>query len=118
RVEALSPGERAAGVKVVSGAEALGPGQAMPGLLILEAGAQLLGIAAAGAEGKEGAPAEEGYLAAVEEFRIYRKVAPGDRLIVEAVVSRRFGPLVQGEIKALVDGEVAAEGRLTAVSNR
>ena len=45
-------------------------------------------------------------------------LSPGDRLIVEAVVSRRFGPLVQGEIKALVDGEVAAEGRLTAVSNR
>ncbi|MCB1037703.1 MAG: hypothetical protein KDD47_27975, partial [Acidobacteria bacterium] len=38
-------------------------------------------------------------------------LSPGDRLPVETVVSRPFGPLAEGAIPALVVGEVAAQER-------
>ena len=118
RVEALVPGDSGRGVKLVSGGELLGPGQALPALLILEAGAQLLGLVAGSAGREAGEKPAVGYLAAVEGFRSHRAVRAGDRLEVEVALGRRFGALLQGELRAHVAGELVAEGRMTAMSGK
>jgi 3-hydroxymyristoyl/3-hydroxydecanoyl-(acyl carrier protein) dehydratase len=57
---------------------------------------------------KEGVPV----LANVEEFRVKRRVIPGDQLIIEAVVLRIFSNLAKVRVLAKVEGETVAEGTL------
>lgn len=116
RVQELVPGKGGRGIKGISAGELLGPGQAFPGLLILEAGAQLLGLVAGAAGGEPPAEPAVGYLAAIQEFHCHRAVKAGDLLQVEVELGRRFGPLLQGRVRALVAGELVAEGRLTATN--
>jgi len=82
----------------------------MPGVLILEAMAQTGGLAFQSSfeSGGEGIPV----LARVEEFRLKRKVIPGDQIIIEAEVLHIFSNLAKVRVLARVQGETAAEGTL------
>ena len=82
----------------------------MPGVLILEAMAQTGGLAFQSSFEREG----EGIpvLARVEEFRLERKVNPGDQLIIEAEVLHIFSNLAKVKVLARVGGEIVAEATL------
>jgi len=82
----------------------------MPGVLILEAMAQTGGLAFQSSfeSGGEGIPV----LARVEEFRLKRKVIPGDQVNIEAEVLQIFSDLAKVKVLARVNGETVAEGTL------
>ena len=82
----------------------------MPGVLILEAMAQTGGLAFQSSfeSGGEGIPV----LARVEEFRLKRKVTPGDQVNIEAEVLNIFSDLAKVRVLARVEGETVAEGIL------
>lgn len=87
----------------------------MPGVLILEAMAQTGGLAFQSSfeSGGEGIPV----LARVEEFRLKRRVIPGDQLIIEAEVLHVFSDLAKVKVSARVEGEPVAEGTLVLAKN-
>ena len=82
----------------------------VPGVLILEAMAQTGGLAFQSSFESE----EEGIpvLAKVEEFRLKRRVIPGDQLIIEAEVLHVFSNLAKVKVLARVEGEPVAQGTL------
>jgi len=82
----------------------------MPGVLILEAMAQTGGLAFQSSfeSGGEWIPV----LARVEEFRLKRRVIPGDQVIIEAEVLHVFSNLAKVKVLARVSGETVAEGTL------
>lgn len=129
RITDLDPGRRGVAWKNISVAEPCFAGHfpqtsIFPGVLILEALAQLAGVVhgtgAAGGNGSNGngsngnsAPSPRiGYLAAVRNIKFVRLVRPGDRLVLTATMGTTFGNLVDFSVDATVDGEVAASGRL------
>ena len=84
----------------------------MPGVLILEAMAQTTAFLIP--QGDEGKP-REGYLVGVEKARFRRKVVPGDRLRIEAERIRTKRRLLQANVRATVDGELAATATLSVL---
>jgi len=80
----------------------------MPWVLILEAMAQTGGLAFQSSfetEG-EGVPV----LARIEEFRLKKRVTPGDQIIIEAEILHVFSNLAKVKVLAKVGGEIVAEG--------
>jgi 3-hydroxyacyl-[acyl-carrier-protein] dehydratase len=115
RVLEVEPGERAVALKNVSIDEPYFQGHfpgepVMPGVLILEALAQTGGIAFHSSFEKE----EEGvpFLARIDEFRLKRKVIPGDQIILEAEIQLIFSNLAKIKVHARVGEEIVAEGML------
>ena len=102
RLVALEPGVAATAILEIT---ADSPG--FPPLLLLEAMAQLGGIAAGQTEG------EGGTLAAIERAELPPAVRTGDRVTVEARIVKGFGRLFMVEGKAQVGGEVIARAMLT-----
>ena len=84
----------------------------MPPTLIVEALAQAAGILVANHE--QGIVA--GLLTAVDDFVFRGAVRNGDRLILEVTLRRVHAPFFIVTGRAVVDGEVRAEGRLTLSS--
>lgn len=82
----------------------------MPDVLVLEALAQTGGIAFQSSFEKE--EGEVPFLARVDEFRVKRKVVPGDQLIIEAEVLHLFSNLGKVKVQARVRGDSVAEGTL------
>lgn len=115
RIIEYVPGERAVGIKNVTFNEPHFQGHfpgrpIMPGVLIVEAMAQVGGVVLTQL------PEVEGGLfmfAGIDKVRFRRQVVPGDQLIMHAellcVKRRRFGKM---QARAEVDGQLAAEGEL------
>jgi len=82
----------------------------LPTILIVEAMAQTGGLAFHSSFERE----EEGIpvLARVEEFRLKRRVIPGDQLILEAEVLHIFSGMAKVKVLAKVEGEIVAEATL------
>ena len=113
RVLNIEKGKRATTLKNVSIDEPYFSGHfpkepMMPGVLILEAMAQTGGLAFESSfeKGEEGVPV----LASVDEFRLNKRVIPGDQLIIEAEVLRIFSNLAKVKVLARVGEETVAEG--------
>ncbi|MBP2707915.1 3-hydroxyacyl-ACP dehydratase FabZ [Microbispora sp. RL4-1S] len=113
RVIRVEPGVKGTAVKNVSGTELWFqghfPGEAvLPGVVMIEAMAQLAGVvfALAGAS-------EISYLAGVRSMRFRRPVVPGDQLSLTAERTAGGGGFAEYRVSARVDGQVAAEGNLT-----
>ena len=113
RILEIEPGRRAIVCKNVSVDEPFLQGHfpkepVLPAVLILEAMAQTGGLAFQSLSGKEegGLPA----LARVDEFRLKKKVIPGDRMILEAEIQHIFSHLAKVKVLARVEGEIVAEG--------
>ena len=109
------PGKWARGIKCVSVGEPFFCGHfpqahVMPGVLILEAMAQVGGGAVLALPENKGKIA---LLGAVKTARFKRQVTPGDVLEIECVLTRRRGPVGIGEAKAAVNGEIAVTAELT-----
>ena len=115
RILDCEPGQWAIGRKCVSVGEPYFCGHfpqehVMPGVLILEAMAQV------GAVAILALPENRGKLAlfgGIKNARFKRKVVPGDVLEMECVLTKRRGPVGIGECKARVDGQVACVAELT-----
>lgn len=81
----------------------------MPGVLIVEALAQVGAIAVLGMEKNKG---KIGFLAGIDKCRFKRQVKPGDQLTLEVEITRIKGPIGKGKGVATVDGEVACEAEI------
>ena len=82
----------------------------MPGVLIVEAMAQVGGVALLSMPENKGKLALFG---GIKNARFRRQVTPGDVLEIECTLTRQKGPVGIGEAKATVDGQVAATAELT-----
>jgi 3-hydroxyacyl-[acyl-carrier-protein] dehydratase len=119
RVTELEPGASGAAIKAVTGGEAHFAGHfpghpVMPGVLIIEALAQLGAICILSA------PDERGKLVlfgGIEKARFRRQVVPGDTLRLEIQLTARRGPVGRGTARAIetVSGQVAADAELVFV---
>ena len=115
RILDYEPGQWAIGRKCVSRNEEFFcghfPGQpVMPGVLIVEALAQVGAVAVLMQEENKG---KLGYFGGIKNCKFRRKVVPGDKLKLEARIIRQKGPLVIGEAVASVEGEVAVKAELS-----
>lgn len=86
-------------------------GQIIPGAILVEAMAELLGTAAAsGGQSYEG---RVGVFRRINNLVFRRAVLPTDPVTLEAEVTTMKLGLVVGNVRALLGEEVAAEGELT-----
>ena len=86
------------------------PGYAvMPGVLIVEACAQVGAVALLSLEENQGRIA---FFAGIDKVRFKRQVRPGDTLRLECAITKRRGPIGFGEAKAYVGEELACSGEL------
>ena len=112
RVLELEPGTRAVGLKNVTVNEAFFNGHfpgnpIMPGVLIVEAMAQVGGILLLVTSGNEGKLA---FFAGIDKLRFRRPVVPGDQLITEVTLTKAKGDIGRVTVVGKVDGHVVAEG--------
>lgn len=115
RVTEKEEGKRVVGLKNVTINEPFFQGHfpehpVMPGVLILEALAQVGAIAVLDMEENKG---KIGFLAGVDKCRFKREVVPGDQLELEVEILRMKGPIGKGKGIAKVDGEVACTAEIT-----
>ena len=115
RIVELEPGRRAVGIKNVTANEWFFEGHfpnhpIMPGVLIIEALAQTGAVAALSADEFAG---KLGLFAGIDGVRFRRQVVPGDQLRLEVEMERLRRGIGRAAAAATVDGESAAEGRLT-----
>lgn len=121
RITELVPGKSAKGYKNVTINEPFFQGHfpgypVMPGVLILEALAQLGAAAVLGTEEHKDMLA---LFTGIDKVRFRRQVVPGDRLHLEAEIIKMKSVMGKAAVKATVDGEVAAEGEIMfALSKR
>ena len=114
-VEELEPGVRAVGYKCVTFREDFFRGHfpeepVMPGVLIIEALAQVGAVAILSVEKNKGKTA---YFGAINNAKFRKKVSPGDKLRLECEIIKAKGPVGLGKATATVDGVVAASAELT-----
>lgn len=114
------PGKWARGIKCVTVNEPFFQGHfpqkhVMPGVLLIEAMAQVGGTAVLSLPENRGKLA---FLGRVRDARFKRQVVPGDVVEMECVLIKRRGPVGIGRCRALVDGEEAVCAELTFVIGR
>ena len=119
RVAELAPGESIAAVKAVSMNEPFFQGHfpgrpIMPGVLIVEALAQAAGILAVETMDLRGS-GKLVYFMAIEEAKFRKPVEPGCLLRLEVRFLQRRATVCKFEGVALLDGQVAAQARFTAM---
>lgn len=89
----------------------------LPGVLIVEACAQLTAVAASSAVPvDEQCAARIDYLASIQHFKFTCPVVPGETLLVEVNLGRRFGGLLQARVGATVEGRPVGQGVLIVTS--
>lgn len=114
KIVELEEGKRAVGIKNVSANEEYFNGHfpeypVMPGVLIIEALAQVGAVAVLSMEENRGRLA---FFAGIDKCRMKRQVKPGDQLRLEVEMTRMRGTFGKGKAVATVDGEVAVEAEL------
>lgn len=115
KIESLEPGQKAVGYKNVTMNEYFFQGHfpgtpVMPGVLIIEALAQVGAVSMLSIEEFKG---KIGYFTGIDKAKFRRKVVPGDVLKLEVEIIKRRGPMGVGKAVATVDGEKAAEAELS-----
>ena len=120
RVTAINPGERIEGYKNVTANEELFNGHfpgrpILPGVLILEAMAQLSGVLAFETKGTRPADGTNYLFGGVEKARFRRQVIPGERLDIFSKIAADRKIMMKFECEAYVNGEMACSAMLTVV---
>ncbi|WP_273327345.1 3-hydroxyacyl-ACP dehydratase FabZ [Vallitalea guaymasensis] len=118
RITEMEPGKRARGYKNVTMNDYFFAGHfpeepVMPGVLIVEALAQVGAVTMLSLEEYKGKTA---YFGGINKTKIRRKVVPGDRLDLEIDIIKQKGPVGVGKVVASVDGEIAVTGELTFIA--
>lgn len=111
----VEEGKKAIGIKNVTANEEFFNGHfpdypVMPGVLIVEALAQVGAVAMLMVEENRG---KIGLFAGIDNCRFKRQVKPGDQLRLEVEMVKLRGPIGKGKAIATVDGELACEAELT-----
>ena len=114
RIIEVEEGKRAVGIKNVTMNEPFFTGHfpqypVMPGVLIVEALAQVGTVAILMVEANRG---KIGFFAGIDNFRFRGQVTPGDTLTLEVEITRLKGMIGKGQAVAKVDGKVVAEGEI------
>lgn len=120
RVLTCTVGESITGMKNVTINEPFFQGHfpghpVMPGLLIVEAMAQLAGILAFRTHDKTPQDGSIYYLAGTDKARFKRPVVPGDQLVMSASILTSRARLMKFDCKAEVDGQLACAAELMCV---
>ena len=115
RITDFEPGQWAKGIKCVSVNEPFFCGHfpqyhVMPGVLIIEALAQVGAIAALSKPENKGKIA---FFGGIKEARFREQVRPGDVLELSCTLVKSHGPVGIGEGIAAVNGKTAAKATLT-----
>ncbi len=116
RVIEVDPGVRGVGLYTVRGDEVFlrghFPGEPMmPGVLIIEAVAQLAGVVAQCDRRQQ--PLDGLKLTAVRAIKILGTARPGERITLRATVLARMGGLLQARVDASVGDRVVLQGEIT-----
>lgn len=120
KVIELVPETKAVGIKNVTINEPFFQGHfpnnpVMPGVLIVEAMAQVAGILAF----KSGVEGKSVYFMSIEKVKFRKPVMPGDQIRFEISVIHKRGNVWKFSGNAFVDGKLASEAEFTAmVSDR
>ena len=114
-VEEREPGVRAVGYKNVTMNEPFFQGHflqqpVMPGVLIIEALAQVGAIAVLSLPENKGKLA---FFGGIKNAKFRKQVIPGDRLRLETEIIKCKGPMGIGKAVATVDGKLAAEAEIS-----
>ncbi|MBI3912017.1 MAG: 3-hydroxyacyl-ACP dehydratase FabZ [Armatimonadetes bacterium] len=115
RILELEPGKRARGLKNVTINEAFFQGHfpgepIMPGVLIIEAMAQVGGVILMSLPAYEG---NRAYFAGMDKVRFRRPVYPGDSVIIDVEVLWHRGAFGRVRAEGRVGGQLVAEGELS-----
>jgi 3-hydroxyacyl-[acyl-carrier-protein] dehydratase len=116
RLLELDPGKSGAGEYRVRGDEPFlrghFPGDPLfPGVLLVEAAAQLAGVIAQCAPQVPPLPGLK--LTAMRAIKLLGTARPGELLLLKARIAGRMANLVQAEVEAQVNGQVVLKGELT-----
>ncbi len=119
KITDYEPGKYAKGIKCVTVNEMHFCGHfpqqhVMPGVLIIEALAQVGAIAILSEEENKGKIA---FFGGIKNARFKKQVVPGDVLELECELTERKGPVGYGKATAKVDGKVAVVAELTFAVN-
>lgn len=111
RILEFEEGKKAVGIKNVTVNENFFNGHfpnypVMPGVLIVEALAQVSAVVVLTKEGNQG---RLGLLAGIDKCRFKQQVKPGDQLRLEVEITRLKGPIGKGKGIATVDGNLVCE---------
>ncbi|MBA4701532.1 3-hydroxyacyl-ACP dehydratase FabZ [Faecalicatena contorta] len=114
-IEDYEPGQYAVGYKCVTYREDFFKGHfpghpVMPGVLTLEALAQVGAVAILSMEQNKGKIA---YFGGVQKCKFKGMVCPGDKLKLETTIIKCKGPVGVGQATASVDGKVVVSAELT-----
>lgn len=112
RILEMEPGKRAVGLKNVTINEEFFqghfPGHAvMPGVLVLEAMAQVGGVLLLSMSGNEGKLA---YFGGIDKVRFRKPILPGDTLITEVVLIKSRGGIGKVKVTGRVNNQTVVEG--------
>lgn len=115
KITDYQPGAYAKGIKCVSVNEMQFCGHfpthhVMPGVLIVEALAQVGAVAILSVEENKGKIA---FFAGINNCKFKQQVVPGDVLELECTLVKQRGPIGVGEAVAKVNGKVAVKAELT-----
>ena len=116
-IEELEPGVKAVGYKNVTVNEPFFQGHftqqpVMPGVLIIEALAQVGAVAVLRLEENKGKLA---FFGGIKNAKFRKQVVPGDVLKLETEIIKCKGPMGVGKAVATVNGKVAAEAEISFI---
>jgi len=117
RIIEMEPGIRALGIKNVTINEGFFQGHfpeqpIMPGVLIIEALAQVAGVLAFSSEASEGRSV---YFMSIEKAKFRRPVFPGDQLKLDVKILQRRGNVWKFSGSAVVEEKMVTEAEFTAM---
>jgi UDP-3-O-[3-hydroxymyristoyl] N-acetylglucosamine deacetylase/3-hydroxyacyl-[acyl-carrier-protein] dehydratase len=120
RILEIEEGKRIVGLKNVTINEPFFQGHfpghpIMPGVLIIEAMAQVGGVLLMGGTGEHMSDSKVAYFMSLDNVKFRRPVKPGDQIIFTVEIVQIRGKVCKTRGVARVDGEVVAEAEMAAM---